>query len=83
MVSAWARGDAMPRPDAVMRLRYAYQAARILADAYGEETTRSWFFGSNHLLDDQAPAYVLRHAHTPDDVRLIIPAARSFAGSAG
>jgi hypothetical protein len=39
----------------------------------------SWFFGSNHLLDDEEPACVLRHARAPDDVRSIVPAARSFA----
>ncbi len=83
MVSAWARGEAEPRPAATMRLRYGYHAARIVAEAYDEETARSWFFGSNHLLDEEAPAYVLRHARSLDDVRLIIPAARSFGGSAG
>jgi hypothetical protein len=83
MVGAWARGKATPHPLALLRLRCAYQAARIVVSAYGEETAKAWFFGSNHLLDDEAPAYVLRHARDPGELRLIVPAARAFAGSIG
>lgn len=78
MVSAWVRGKSQPQPITLTRLRYAYQSARVLVDAYGEDTTRTWFFGSNHLLDNEAPAYVLRHAQTPGDMRLVVPAARAF-----
>ncbi len=81
MVGAWARGESKPRSAAMFRLRYAYQAARLLTHAYGNETAQAWFFGSNHLLDDEAPAYVLRYAKTPDDLRLIVPAARAFVGT--
>ena len=37
--------------------------------------------GTNSRLDDEAPAWVLRHARVPDDLRGVVPAARSFAGS--
>ena len=83
MVGAWARGSVKPRDTVALRLRYAYQPARILVNAYGDETAKAWFFGTNHMLDDEAPAYVLRHARTPDEIRLVVPAARSFVGSAG
>jgi len=83
MVGAWGRGEVAPRDMAAMRLRYAYQAARMVVNSYGDEAARAWFFGSNHMLDDEAPAYVLRHAQNPGDVRLIVPAARAFAGSVG
>jgi hypothetical protein len=59
-------------------LREGYQAARLLVSAYGDETAKAWFFGSNTRLDDQAPAYVLRHAKSWDEQRLIVPAARAF-----
>lgn len=77
-VGAWARGRVAPRPLAQMRLRCAYQASRMLVEAYGTETARSWFFGTNTRLDDQAPAAVLRHAADPADLRLVLPAARAF-----
>jgi hypothetical protein len=81
MVGLWAKG-AKPRDVAGMRLRYAYQAARLLDNAYERETARAWFFGTNTRLNDEAPAYVLRYAKTPEDVRFIVPAARAFVGAA-
>ena len=35
------------------------------------------------FLADEAPAYVLRYARDPGALRFVIPAARSFAGTAG
>jgi hypothetical protein len=64
-----------------MRLREAYTAAQLLLAAYGDEAAKAWFFGSNVELADQAPAYVLREADTWEDLRLVVPAARAFAGS--
>jgi hypothetical protein len=77
-VGLWVTGQSEPRDLPKTRLRCAYQAARLLIEAYDGETARAWFFGSNLLLDDEAPAYILRHGTTPDDFRLIIPAARAF-----
>jgi hypothetical protein len=54
----------------------------MLVDAYGANTARAWFLGSNSRLDDEAPAWLLRHAGEPGDVRFLVPAARAFAGSA-
>jgi hypothetical protein len=81
-VGSWISGDSDPRDPAKTRLRYAYQAARFLIEAYDAETAKAWFFGSNTLLDDEAPAYVLRRASTPDELRLIIPAARKLVETA-
>jgi len=81
-VGSWAAGDIMPRDKAQLRLRHAYKAARMLTDAYDAETTKAWFFGTNTRLDDEAPAYILRYAETPDDLRSVAPAARAFAGLA-
>ena len=55
---------------------------RLLIDAYGTETAKAWLTGSNVELGDQAPAYMLRTAHTWEDLRSIVPAARAFARAA-
>jgi hypothetical protein len=81
-VGLWISGNVAPRDLPKTRLRYAYQAARLLTEAYDDETAKAWFFGSNTLLDDEAPAYVLRHGTTPDDLRLVIPTARNFVQAA-
>ena len=77
-VGMWISGAVMPRDLPKTRLRYAYQAARIVVEAYDDEIAKAWFFGSNTLLDDEAPAYVLRHGTTPDNLRLVVPAARNL-----
>jgi len=81
MVGRWASERVEPRDPVKLRLRCAYQVARMVATAFGAETTRAWLFGTNSRLDDEAPAWVLRHARAPDDLRGVVPAARSFAGS--
>jgi hypothetical protein len=81
VVGKWRKGSP-PRPAAEFRLRTAYTAARMLVDAYGANTARAWFLGSNSRLDDEAPAWLLRHAEEPGDVRFLVSAARAFAGSA-
>lgn len=83
MVRRWSAGAHKPRDDAALRLRESYQAARLIVSAYGDETTKAWLFGSNVRLDDQAPAYVVRHAESWEDLRFVVPAARAFAGAAG
>jgi hypothetical protein len=79
MVSHWIGCHHVPRRQPQMRLREGYQAARLLVAAYGDETARAWFFGSNVRLADQAPAYVLRNAKSWEDLRLIVPTAFAFA----
>jgi hypothetical protein len=81
MVARWIAGRSTPRDYPQRRLREGYQAARLLVAAYGDETAKAWFFGSNTRLDDEAPAYVLRHATRWEDLRLIVPAARAFVGA--
>ncbi|MDX8150155.1 hypothetical protein SK069_00990 [Patulibacter brassicae] len=82
VVGRWRRGIAHPRPAAEMRARTAFQLARLLVDAYGERTARAWLLGSNSRLDDEAPAWLLRHAEDAGDLRRLVPVARAFAGSA-
>lgn len=80
MVGQWASGKTAPRSTASLRLRQAYEAVRLITDAYGSDTARAWLFGSNTRLDDEAPAYLLRYARTFDGMRSIVPAARAFVG---
>ena len=83
MVGRWAGGKSAPREAANLRLRYAFRIARMLIDAYGADTAKAWLVGANTRLDDEAPASVLRHAQSPEDLRRLVPAARAFVGAAG
>jgi hypothetical protein len=80
MVGRYAAGRTRPRDTVLWRMQHAYQAARLVVEAYGDVTAKSWFFGTNSILDDRAPALVLREAVGPADLAGVIPAARSFAG---
>lgn len=82
MVARWITRQNAPREEAKMRLREGYQAARLLVSAYDDETAKAWLFGSNTRLDDEAPAFVIRHATSWEDLRFVLPAARAFAGAA-
>jgi hypothetical protein len=79
MVHRWIARQNLPRDESQIRLREAYQATRLLVDAYGDETAKAWLFGSNAELGSQAPAYMLRQARDWEDLRSIVPAARAFA----
>jgi hypothetical protein len=78
MVGLWAKGKRPKADMTVHRLRSAYQATRLLDAAFGPETTKAWLFGSNDRFDDEAPAFVLRYAKSPEDLRPVVPAARAF-----
>lgn len=82
MVGQWVSAKTQPRPPADLRLRHAYEAVRLIADAYGSGTAKAWLFGSNTRLDNEAPAYLLRYAKTFDAMRSIVPTARSFVADA-
>lgn len=78
MVGQWAKGRNEPRELSKHRLRLAYQAAHLLVDAFGNETARAWFFGTNSRLGGEAPASVLRKGRTPDDLGPVLRAACAF-----
>lgn len=80
MISQWIQGGKSQGVRA-RRLQEAYEAVRLLEDAYGPETAVSWLFGCNTQLDNEAPAYILRYAKTFDAMRAVVPAARSFIAS--
>ena len=80
MVGRWAAGKALPRDERAMRLRDAYKATKMLVEAFGAQTAKAWWVGSNTRLDDRAPAAIVRHAADPEALRYVVPAARAFAG---
>lgn len=61
-VGRWARGEHRPQPRAETALRDAYQIVQVLLTHEEEETVRAWMRGMNHLLDNRAPALVIREA---------------------
>jgi hypothetical protein len=81
MVGKWARGT-QPRDAPAMRLRAAFQATKMISLAYDDQTAKAWLLGTNTRLDDEAPAWLLRYATSPEDLRFIVPTARAFAGAA-
>jgi hypothetical protein len=70
-----------PQPRPALRLQHAFTAVKLVATAYGPKTAQRWLFGANTRLGD-APAYVLRHADGLEDLRLVVPVAKTFAGAA-
>jgi hypothetical protein len=82
MVGRWAAGKNTPPEMTTLRLRAAFETTKLLSAAYNAEAAKAWLFGSNARLDSEAPAYVIRHATSWDDLRPIAPTARAFAGGA-
>lgn len=80
-VGQWAMGRVEPRDVASLRLRHGYQAARLIAEAFGDETAKAWLFGSNSQLRGDAPAFVLRHGRLPEEITPVVLAAAGFAES--
>ena len=77
-VGRWASGKSHPLFTKEVRLRTAYDAARLITDRVGDETARAWFLGTSSYLDHTSPAVVLHEAQTPEECRHIVPAAVSF-----
>ncbi|HUF77568.1 MAG TPA: hypothetical protein VMR44_01495 [Thermoanaerobaculia bacterium] len=78
-VGQWAAGEVTPRSSSSLRIRHAYQAVRLIVEAFGDETAKAWLFGINSQLDGEAPAFVLRHSELPEEITPIVRAARGFA----
>lgn len=78
MVGRYGAGTHHPRDAVLFRMQAAYVAGRLLDDAFGPVAAKSWFFGSNRMLGDRAPAMVLREADAPGDLDGLMPAVRAF-----
>lgn len=74
-VARWAAGERKPGADAEARLSAAFYIFRLLSEVESSYIIRAWFAGHNPLLDDTAPATVIRGGRLQD----AIAAARAFA----
>lgn len=79
IVDLWMEGEAQPDKLHWRRLRSAYDATRVLVEAYDAQTASSWFLGMNPTFDDEAPARVLRNSRLPRIWGEVVLAAREFA----
>lgn len=82
VVEGWVRGVADPESVQAERLKLAWEAAHYLVHAYGDETARSWFLGTNEILNFESPAWVLRYGKAAKDWKSVIPAAREAVENA-
>lgn len=78
VMDLWAEGKSHPGELSALRLRTARDATTYIVQAYGDIAAQSWFLGTNNLLDESSPAWVLRHGEKPDDWELVVPAARAY-----
>ena len=73
-VARWVAGERKPGTDAEERLSAAFYVFRLLSEVESSYVVRAWFAGRNPLLDDVAPATVIREGRMQD----AIAAARAF-----
>ena len=79
-VRQWADGVRTIGNDTdVERLRIAYRAARLITSRDTPAVAQAWFQGLNPILDDRAPAVLLRDGDLVDTGPLVLAAARQFA----
>lgn len=79
-VRQWADGTRTIGNDTdVERLRIAYRAARLITARDTPAVAQAWFQGLNPILDDRAPALLLREGELADIGPQVLAAARQFA----
>jgi hypothetical protein len=81
LVGLWASAEALPNAVELGRLRSTFYITRLILEVYDGETVQAWLFGMNQWLDDEAPAYVLRHGSQPEVWKPVEEAALAFMGS--
>jgi hypothetical protein len=64
----WQSGDSRPTAETQQRIRIARRAASMIADMDGRAVAQAWFQGVNPLLNEDAPARVLREQR-PDQIK--------------
>jgi hypothetical protein len=75
---AWADGTRKPRPAVQDRLRLALRLAELIAGQSSEEVAQAWFQALNPLLDDRAPARLIRDGDLDQVGPAVAAAGRSF-----
>lgn len=59
LVGRWARAEIVPSGDAERRLRAAFRAAWLVAQAESNASARAWLMGRSPYLSDRSPALVI------------------------
>ena len=77
-VRQWAEGSRKPQGDVARRLRETYALALCISREEDIEATQAWFQGLNPLLDDAAPARLLREGDLDKVGPMVIRAERHF-----
>lgn len=77
-VRQWAEGSRKPQGDVPRRLREAYVLALCISREEDIEAAQAWFQGLNPLLDDAAPARLLREGNLDEVGPMVIRAERHF-----
>lgn len=76
LAATLTRTDGTDTIPAYQALRDAYEVTRTLRAVESSEVVRAWLLGMNPMLDDRAPATVLR-----EDPAAVLRAARFFAAN--
>ena len=77
-VQQWANGEREPTPLVLDRLRVAHDVASLLTAHDPPSIAQVWFQGMNPLLEDDAPARLLRDGDLLHDGARVMAAARAF-----
>lgn len=79
-VRQWAEGTRTIGSDTDLeRLRIVYRAARLITARDSPAVAQAWFRGLNPILDDRAPARLLREDDLAQIGPQVLAAARQFA----
>jgi hypothetical protein len=73
----WAQGNARSaRANASGGLRAAAHVAWLITEAFNTRTAQAWMQGTDPMLNDRSPAWVLRHATDETDRAAVLASAR-------
>lgn len=78
-VRGWADGTRnISGAETLERLRLAYRISRMICERDSHQVVQAWMQGLNPLLDDRAPAVLLRDGELGDIGPDVLAAARQF-----
>lgn len=81
-VRQWADGERkISSPETVERLRLAWRIVQLICERDTPDVAQAWMRGLNPLLEDRAPALVLREGDLAEVGPQVLAAAREFAAT--
>lgn len=78
-VRGWEHGDAAPDFDVVVRLSATFHAVDVLRTSVSDSEIRAWMQGKNDVINDVAPARLLREGTDPAGVAVLAAARQHVA----